>query len=415
MMQPSAVINDAAVANEADRKSKVDTLLLEESNADRTRMTMGLVVVGALVLSVHANEMPTMSSLNLAIVLLGALYLGLLLFADWLPERRVTSRAWLYFAAQLGIVAAITVLQASASSFGMVWVLLMPLVAQSDWWLDRAGKIAVPLLAMGIAMGHGYWLGAWPVAFEVSIGVGAALLFVLVFSRTMSSEAAARRRGEELGLRLAQANRQIMGYALKSEELAVARERTSMAREIHDSVGHQLTVANVQIQAAVAHLDRDPRVVASALSQAERAVRQGLQELRASVSALRSDPVGEQPIDAALEQLCRAYCSTVNVEFERVGRSITLQPDQALTLYRVCQEALTNARKHAQAEQVNVLLEVDDRTVRLRIEDDGQGCAQFEVGFGLLGVRERLVQLGGKMTTRTGPGQGFSLQIELPL
>jgi signal transduction histidine kinase len=87
-----------------------------------------------------------------------------------------------------------------------------------------------------------------------------------------------------------------------------------------------------------------------------------------------------------------------------------------MTLYRIAQEGLTNIRKHAQAKQADLILSYQDAgCVRLTIQDDGLGSGEAEGGFGLIGVRERVNLLGGKLDIQSKPGAGFRLQVELPL
>ncbi|MBM4422085.1 MAG: sensor histidine kinase [Chloroflexi bacterium] len=205
-------------------------------------------------------------------------------------------------------------------------------------------------------------------------------------------------------------------YAAQAEELATARERNRLAREIHDGLGHYLTVINVQIEAARAVMESDAARAASALSKAQSLAKEGLADVRRSVAALRASPIENRPLAeaiAALVEECRA--AGLRADFLVNGATRRLAPQAELTLYRAAQEGLTNVRKHAHASFVSVTLDYDDPArVRLTVKDNGGGGGNANGGFGLIGVRERAQLLGGQMKMDTGMGEGFALEVELP-
>ena len=102
-------------------------------------------------------------------------------------------------------------------------------------------------------------------------------------------------------------------------------------------------------------------------------------------------------------------------EFNVSGEPQALEDKVSLALYRVAQEGLTNVRRHARASRVDVLLDFKPTGVRLKVKDNGVGAAETAGGFGLLGIRERMQLLGGKVEIRTGPGTGFCLSASVPV
>jgi len=221
---------------------------------------------------------------------------------------------------------------------------------------------------------------------------------------------------ESLAERLRAANDQLRRYAGQVEELAITRERNRLAREIHDSLGHYLTVVNVQIEAARAMLDRDRDKAAQALDRAQGLTREGLADVRRSVSALRESPLTGLSLGEALERLaetCRTAGLAVDLTVSQTAGD--LDEGRALTVYRSVQEALTNARKHAQASKVTVRLSRDASRVTLTVADDGRGCADPGGGFGLRGLCERAQTWRGDCRVETAPGEGFRLTVSLPL
>jgi signal transduction histidine kinase len=153
-----------------------------------------------------------------------------------------------------------------------------------------------------------------------------------------------------------------------------------------------------------------------AVSRAQPLAKDGLTAVRQSVKALREDA----PVDGIAEQLASIVESvqdeTVAAVFTTAGtpRSVTAQV--ALVLQRTTLEALTNVRRHANANHVEIHLDFDRGSrVRLRVSDDGRGASEAQgEGFGLIGIRERAEQLRGTARYRTAPGKGFGLEVELP-
>jgi signal transduction histidine kinase len=204
-------------------------------------------------------------------------------------------------------------------------------------------------------------------------------------------------------------------------DLAVAEERNRLAREIHDGLGHYLTATTMQIQGARALLENSQAAsqapaALNALSKAETLLQEALADVRRSVAALRAAPTQNRPLAATIGDLvaeCRVI-SGLEAQFDLLGTPRSLNSQIELTLYRVAQEGLTNVRKHAQAERVEVVLTYDNDKVGLSICDDGRGLGGSSNGYGLLGLRERIQLVGGQVNIRTAPDQGFRLEVEIP-
>jgi signal transduction histidine kinase len=240
---------------------------------------------------------------------------------------------------------------------------------------------------------------AWPEALRD----GGTFLVALIFMV----------RAERARAALDQANRALRDYAAQSEELATARERNRIAREIHDGLGHYLTTIHMQIQAARSILASDRPRAEQTLAKAQQLAQEALGDVRRSVSALRA----ERPsLPAALAELAEAsdgagLATTLTV----VGTARPLDPQGEQALYRAAQEGLTNARKHAQAASARLTLDFGDANrVRLTVADDGHGATTTDGGFGLIGLRERVQLAGGSLSLQTEPGAGLALIVEVP-
>jgi signal transduction histidine kinase len=245
-----------------------------------------------------------------------------------------------------------------------------------------------------------------------------AFVFVIAFVRLTTAAEQAQREAEQLAAELADANRRLGDYAVQAEELATHQERNRLAREIHDNLGHYLTVINVQIKAAQALLAKDPAQANAALEKAGRLAQEGLVAVRQSVSTLRDSPLGHRTLPEAVAALAaETQAAGVVAEFYLTGQPRPLGPRAELTLYRAAQEGLTNVRKHARASRVDLTLDYSEPSaVSLLVSDNGLGdTPDGPPGFGLLGLQERARQLGGQFSAEPGPDGGYRLLVTLPV
>lgn len=301
---------------------------------------------------------------------------------------------------------------------GTLGLIAMPLVGSAEARLRPRWRWPIYLMALASpALSIALW-ARWTTALFLGLLYSPGIVLVVVFVRLLQNERQTRQQAEHLSAELEAANHQLSVYADQVEELAVIQERNRLAREIHDSLSHYLTVVNVQIEAARAVLRADQEVVINALEVAQKLTQEGLIAVRQSVMALRETPLGDKTLPEAIAALVgEAQLVDLPTRFELIGAPRPLSPKTALTLYRVAQEGLTNARKHAQATHVEVTLDYGDpAVVRLRVTDDGKGMDVTRAceGFGLMGVRERVQLLDGRVRVDGACGQGLQLAVEVP-
>ncbi|MBR8642755.1 two-component sensor histidine kinase [Streptomyces tuirus] len=210
---------------------------------------------------------------------------------------------------------------------------------------------------------------------------------------------------------------------------AAAAERAAIARELHDVVAHSVSVIAVQAESATYTTPDLSPAARDGFQQIAVSARSALSELRRLLSVLRTDgtgaegtaPVAPQPTLDSLEDLLRAHRKaggTVHLH-TRGTRPTTLGPTLELTTYRIIQEALTNARRHARGATVDILLTYAQDEVRIRVADDGPGPDRPQhatTGHGLSGMRERANLLGGRLSCGSaGPEGGFLVEAGLPV
>ncbi len=246
---------------------------------------------------------------------------------------------------------------------------------------------------------------------RAGLGTLVAALFGAVLTELLVREQRARDQ-------LAEAHAQLRGYATQAEQLATTQERNRLARDIHDGLGHHLTVVQMQLQAARAVLSSDTARTEALLAKAQRQAEEALAEVRRSVAALR-EPRAARPLPEGLKGLAaESSAAGVPAALEVVGATRALRAEAEEALYRTAQEGLTNVRKHAEATCARLVLDYRDAaTVALEVRDNGRGAgwdAGAALGFGLLGAQERAARLGGRLTVDTAPGRGLTLRVEVP-
>jgi signal transduction histidine kinase len=219
---------------------------------------------------------------------------------------------------------------------------------------------------------------------------------------------------------------------------AEQRERVRIARELHDVLAHSLSQINVQAGVGLHLIDSQPEKAAEALANIKSASKNALDEVRAVLGILRSDPA-EGSADASTRGSADASAAPLTPQpdlaelpalidsFRAQGLDVTyvnaLEAESAapaatqLALFRICQEALTNVLRHAEATGASVYLGVDRNAYLLTITDDGtaQADRSIEPGGGLLGMRERAELLGGSLHTVRAANGGFRVEARIPL
>jgi signal transduction histidine kinase len=217
-----------------------------------------------------------------------------------------------------------------------------------------------------------------------------------------------------------------LALARETEERAAGEERLRIARELHDVVGHHLSLINVQSAAALHRLRKDPakgaRSAEDALGAIKDTSRDALRELRATLGVLRQ--VDERaPIapTAGLNRLDELVASArlagLDVRVRCSGERERLPTEVDLAAYRIVQESLTNVNRHSHAAAVTINIHRGARQVTVEITDDGHGPAAADgrlPGSGIRGMRERAHALGGELTAGPGPEGGFTVRGRIP-
>jgi PAS domain S-box-containing protein len=202
-----------------------------------------------------------------------------------------------------------------------------------------------------------------------------------------------------------------------AEAASILEERNRMAREIHDTLAQAFTGILLHVGAAAELITKKPETVQAHLETIDELARAGLAEARRSVTTLRPKLLEEGDLYRALSHLTAQMNSSTNTHItcEIIGAICALSPDVENNLLRVGQEALTNAVKYAHATLIQVELIYEETQCLLKIKDDGQGFEVDQVyptkGFGLLGMSERVEQIGGELIIRSQPDRGTEIIV----
>src|SRR5439155_3629704 len=279
---------------------------------------------------------------------------------------------------------------------------------------SRQYSQAIAGLAIGFGVtavvGHNDPLGSR--GNSIFVGIIFAVIWAVGFTlgRKLGEAAEARERADR-----AERERE------EQARIAVAEERARIARELHDIVGHAVSVMTVQAAGVRRLLKPEQEREREALKVVEQTGRDALAEMRRMVGVLRSldeaPELAPQPsleyVDKLVEQ---ARNAGLPVELRVEGEPVQLPAGVDLTAYRIVQEGLTNATKHSQAEHAEVLVRYDNGHVEVTISDDGRGGGGGESGgHGLVGMRERVSVYGGELEAGPRPEGGFALHARLPL
>lgn len=323
---------------------------------------------------------------------------------------------------QIGLIAQTAAVIAMAG-FGQTLALLLGLLLVIWQIVLRLapGQIAAFLLALLAALATAL-LWRQPLAFDetahplVIAIAGIAVTGMLYMARVQF----ARRHSAEVQLvNLARLTHELERQAYEVRTLAVAAERTRLAREFHDDLGSQLVLINLQLQMAEELIEEDPDAALSQLHATRQLLHQAWQNVfNAADAALLIDGSSLGPALHDLVAQCRLGASA-RISLYIAHPLDELSPAVACTIYRAAQEGLANACKHARAGEIALLLDCAEGEVNLSICDDGQGQPESTVvssgGYGLRGLRERAEMLSGQVFAGPLPGRGFGLFVRLPI
>lgn len=213
---------------------------------------------------------------------------------------------------------------------------------------------------------------------------------------------------------------QLKEYADEIEQQTVQNERTRLAMEIHDTVGHSLTAVVMGLEACSQLLKKKPdtsgELLRSKMLKMKKIAGDSLVDIRRSVDSLRPAALEKSDIISSLWKMFDNLNNTgmIQIAFQPSGNGKLINEETAFHIYRIIQEAVTNSIKNGRAKNILVQFGIY-HNIQLHIEDDGVGCEKIAEGQGLFGIRKRIDTMKGRVSFFSAPNRGFSIDIELPL
>jgi signal transduction histidine kinase len=354
----------------------------------------------------------------LTLIVSGILLLfGLLMGVGPVLTKDMPGRVHAYLVIQTGLVLLASLFHYELDFFALLY---MPVCGQVMFFLPRREGLAwLGILIAVTAVGQAIQFGGLE-GLSFTLLYAAALVFVAVLVSMILQADEARRRSDQLLAELQSAHDQLRAYANQAEELAVANERTRLARDLHDSVAQTLYGLTLQAEAASRKLAAgQPQAVEAHLALIREDAQQTLQETRLLIFELRPPILKESGLAEALKARLNTVEARSGLAMHLNIQEIDGLPEEVETgLYRVAQEALNNVAKYARASELHVSLAQSQNKVTLEIADNGVGFDTAVVApgsVGLQGMAERVEQMNGRLTIDSASNRGTKIQVEIPL
>ncbi len=215
---------------------------------------------------------------------------------------------------------------------------------------------------------------------------------------------------------LTEANQRLEELSATIEELAISRERNRLGSEVHDTVGHNLTLLVALAENMKLQLNENQEGIANMLDKSISLSRQALNDIRSCLSGIYNESFKSGGLSEWMNHLVKTNdTSGTHVQYSISGDLPELDASRVMAIYRICQESITNAIRHGQARTVSIIIKCLQHSLRLYIFDDGKGCAEIVKGYGLTGMEQRVLKLGGSISFGSDGEQGFNIIMELPL
>lgn len=219
----------------------------------------------------------------------------------------------------------------------------------------------------------------------------------------------------EKNIELSALNEQLTEHINTVEELAIVNERYRLSHEVHDTLGHTMTLLITLMKVSRIACRKSPDEAEEKLSVGIDLAVNGLEEIRRFVSGLSPGKL-ERNIVNALEQLIQNSRNTgLKVEFSVYGQESKNSTVHSEKIYIICQEAITNSLRHGNANYLDIILKFTDDKIKLFIIDDGIGCKKLKKGFGLSGIEEKVKNINGTISYGSSGENGFSIHVEIPI
>ncbi|TKA00685.1 sensor histidine kinase [Bacillus thuringiensis] len=343
-------------------------------------------------------------------------YIIIYLFMLWIPKYWWSPSKYMLISSLLiGTVLVIHLLNMEFEGAKLLWPLVCLLAISPVKFIVTTSLQA--LLAIGVILEIS-WINNFPYANLFGLGG----LYVGIRGQSLLREV--YQINQEQFIELEQIHEELMAThaelqeaTLQSMKYAALTERTRIARDIHDGLGHQMTSLVVQLQALELMLPNDPQTATKTVNQLLKIARSGMEEIRVTVHEWASDEKGLGII--AIRGFISQTASNSKIKFhlKEEGGFSEWNEDISITIFRVLQEAITNVIRHSGANEVEICIQENDQKISLVVSDNGRfiNTSSFQNGFGVKGMIERCQSIGGTCTFSASKEGGLKIKIIIPL
>lgn len=255
-----------------------------------------------------------------------------------------------------------------------------------------------------------YFLSTYNILLSLNV-----IIFIAYCVYVMNSQSNTIEEVNHLYKELQSANEQLQEYANMSEKMAQTKERNRLAREIHDTLGHTLTGIVAGLDACMTIIDISPEQTKKQLEILSKVSRDGIKDIRRSVSELKPDSLERLHLEVAIRKMITdmSQVSGANIYFETEEKKLRFDEDEENAIYRVIQESITNALRHGKATKIWITMVRENGDMKLTIKDNGIGCKEIVNGFGTKHIEERIEMLHG--TVNFDGNNGFTVSAVIPI
>ncbi len=353
---------------------------------------------------------------------------GVSIWLHWVAPRFYTSAdslmIWFYLAVQTLLAFVLTILSPQMLFAVMGLSFFLSLLGEAYGGLHNkrtrygvtAGLLVVSLAAW---LMNGSLISIW----DWVLGMLPATAFIIIYVTLFLEQSEAKEKAQSLLHELRHANRELEESAREISTLTLMTERQRMARELHDTLAQGLAGIILQMEAADSYLEKGQHTKAQTIiQQAMQRARQVLGESRQVIDDLRKKAYDPEGFASWIRDAAASFTGDTGIPCSTALAPLpeNLPLDLQLALQRIVSEGLVNIKKHARASHAWISLQVREGCLMLEINDDGCGFELSQVHsqpdrYGLIGVEERVIHLGGRFDINTSPGDGTTLDVVLPL
>ena len=271
------------------------------------------------------------------------------------------------------------------------------------------------IIATSISLGNNKEAGF--VNFIIISGLYILLSYI---SRLYSTKLEAQKLYDKLKVseeKLIEVNKELEGYVDSIEEITLLKERNRISREIHDSVGHALSTAMIQLTAMEAIAEKENSTIKDSIKKLRNFINDSFQDVKRAVRELKPDQYENYKGILRLQDVCKNFQRMTGIEIKVIisKGQWNLSTKQVSHLYRITQEVLSNSLKHGKASTIKVIMNFTDSEFIISFSDDGIGTDKIvESGVGLKSIKERAEEIEATVDMRSASGKGFFVRIIVP-